>query len=153
MQVVLVEHRQTEHFPALFIGSPEQLADSYSFRIEDDLLAAKPDDFDVTIITTYPGTPYYDRAVPHPTQKDVWVYTYEATGDKTRAAEHIRLAALKHPIDHYMADVARVLEFASPSHLTSTAQRVCGTRSASLARFRTGDIIERFKEGRGRSRG
>lgn len=51
------------------------------------------------------------------------------------------------------ADVARVLEFASPSHLTSTAQRVCGTRSASLARLRTGDIIERFKEGRGRSRG
>ena len=39
------------------------------------------------------------------------------------------------------ADVARVLEFASPSHLTSTAQRVCGTRSASLARLRTGDII------------
>ena len=33
---------------------------------------------------------------------------YEATGDKTRAAEHIRLAAQKHPIDHYMADVARV---------------------------------------------
>ena len=51
------------------------------------------------------------------------------------------------------AAVARVLEFASPSHLTSTAQRVCGTRSASLARLRTGDIIERFKEGRGRSRG
>ncbi len=50
------------------------------------------------------------------------------------------------------ADVARVLEYASPSHLTSTAQRVCGTRSASLARLRTGDIIERFLQGRGRSR-
>jgi AraC-like DNA-binding protein len=51
------------------------------------------------------------------------------------------------------ADVARVLEYASPSHLTSTAQRVCGTRSASLARLRTGDIIERFRQGRARSRG
>ena len=51
------------------------------------------------------------------------------------------------------SDVARVLEYASPSHLTSTAQRVCGTRSASLARLRTGDIIERFRQGRGRSRG
>lgn len=51
------------------------------------------------------------------------------------------------------ADVARVLEFASPSHLASTAQRVCGTRSASLARLRTGDILERFRQGRGRSRG
>ena len=51
------------------------------------------------------------------------------------------------------ADVARVLEYASPSHLASTAQRVCGTRSASLARLRAGDIIERFLQGRGRSRG
>ena len=51
------------------------------------------------------------------------------------------------------ADVARVLDYASPSHLTSTALRVCGTRSASLARLRTGDILERFRQGRGRSRG
>jgi AraC-like DNA-binding protein len=50
-------------------------------------------------------------------------------------------------------DVARVLEYASPSHLTTTAQRVCGTRSASLARLRAGDIIERFQQyGRTRSR-
>lgn len=51
-----------------------------------------------------------------------------------------------------VSDVARVLEFASPSHLTSTAQRIAGTRSASLARLRTGDLIERFQQGRGRSR-
>jgi AraC-like DNA-binding protein len=50
------------------------------------------------------------------------------------------------------SDVARVLEYASPSHLASTAQRVCGIRSASLARLRTGDIIERFQQGRARSR-
>ena len=51
-----------------------------------------------------------------------------------------------------VSDVARVLDFASPSHLTSTAQRIVGTRSASLARLRTGDLIERFRQGRGRSR-
>ncbi len=51
-----------------------------------------------------------------------------------------------------ISEVARVLEFASPSHLTSTAQRIVGTRSASLARLRTGDLIERFQQGRGRSR-
>jgi AraC-like DNA-binding protein len=51
-----------------------------------------------------------------------------------------------------VADVARVLEFASPSHLTSTAQRIVGTRSPSLARLRAGDLIERFQQGRGRSR-
>jgi AraC-like DNA-binding protein len=51
-----------------------------------------------------------------------------------------------------VTEVATVLEFASPSHLTSTAQRIVGTRSASLARLRTGDLIERFQQGRGRSR-
>jgi len=51
-----------------------------------------------------------------------------------------------------VSDVSRVLEFASPSHLTSTAQRILGTRSASLARLRSGDLIERFRQGRGRSR-
>jgi AraC-like DNA-binding protein len=51
-----------------------------------------------------------------------------------------------------VSEVAVVLEFASPSHLTSTAQRIVGTRSASLARLRTGDLIERFRQGRGRSR-
>jgi len=51
-----------------------------------------------------------------------------------------------------VSEVATVLEFASPSHLTSTAQRIVGTRSASLARLRTGDLIERFRQGRGRSR-
>jgi lipoprotein NlpI len=33
---------------------------------------------------------------------------YEATGDKTRAAEHIRAAAAAAPRDDYMGDVARV---------------------------------------------
>jgi len=51
------------------------------------LLDVKPDDFDVTIITTYPGTPYYDQAVPHPTEKNVWVYTYKETGDKLYSYE------------------------------------------------------------------
>ncbi|HVE77324.1 MAG TPA: helix-turn-helix domain-containing protein [Gemmatimonadaceae bacterium] len=49
-------------------------------------------------------------------------------------------------------DVARVLGFASSSHLSSTAQRVVGTRPASLARLRTVDLVDRFAQGRGRSR-
>ncbi|MEK7857838.1 MAG: radical SAM protein [Elusimicrobiota bacterium] len=51
------------------------------------LLDVKPDEFDVTIITTYPGTPYYDRAVPHPTERDVWVYTFPENGDKLYSYE------------------------------------------------------------------
>ena len=49
-------------------------------------------------------------------------------------------------------DVARVLGFASASHLSTTAQRVVGTRPTSLARLRTIDLIARFSKGRTRSR-
>lgn len=52
-----------------------------------------------------------------------------------------------------LRDVARVLCFASPSHLSTTAQRVVGTKPASLARLRTVDLVERFVRGHGRSRG
>ena len=43
----------------------------------DWLLAEKPDDLDVTVITVYPGTPYYDRAM-HVEGK---VWKYEHAGD------------------------------------------------------------------------
>ncbi|MDE2236449.1 MAG: radical SAM protein, partial [Elusimicrobia bacterium] len=64
------------------------------------LLEAKPDDFDVTIITTYPGTPYYDRAVADPTREGVWVYTFEGTGDKlySREVDYTQVA------DYYKGD-------------------------------------------------
>ena len=51
-----------------------------------------------------------------------------------------------------VGDVARVLGFASSSHLSTTAQRVVGTRPASLARLRTIDLVDRFVHGRTRSR-
>jgi AraC-like DNA-binding protein len=50
-------------------------------------------------------------------------------------------------------DVAKILGFASSSHLAVTAQRVLGTRPASLSRLRTVDLIDRFTQGRTRSRG
>lgn len=49
-------------------------------------------------------------------------------------------------------DVARILGFASASHLSSTAQRVVGMKPASLARLRAVDLVDRFGQGRGRSR-
>lgn len=49
-------------------------------------------------------------------------------------------------------DVAGVLDFASSSHLSSTAQRIVGTKPASLARLRSVDLIQRFTRGHGRSR-
>lgn len=44
------------------------------------LLATKPDDFDATVITTYPGTPYFDEAIE--TAPGIWTYTFPRTGDR-----------------------------------------------------------------------
>jgi radical SAM superfamily enzyme YgiQ (UPF0313 family) len=51
----------------------------------DWLLAVKPDDFDATVITTYPGTPYFDEAVE--TKPGIWTYTYAKTGDRLHSLE------------------------------------------------------------------
>jgi anaerobic magnesium-protoporphyrin IX monomethyl ester cyclase len=55
--------------------------------IREWLIRNAVDDFDCTIITTYPGTPYYDMAVPHFTQPGVWTYTQPKTGDRLHAYE------------------------------------------------------------------
>lgn len=49
----------------------------------DWLLETKPDDFDMTIITPYPGSPYYDDALE---ENGCWVYTSKG-GDKLYAKE------------------------------------------------------------------
>ena len=51
----------------------------------DWLLSVKPDDFDATVITTYPGTPYFDEAIE--TQPGVWTYTYPKSGDRLHSLE------------------------------------------------------------------
>jgi radical SAM superfamily enzyme YgiQ (UPF0313 family) len=51
------------------------------------LIDVAPDDFDVTIITTYPGTPYYDEAVPDPSMSAHWIYTFAKTGDRLHMSE------------------------------------------------------------------
>ena len=51
-----------------------------------------------------------------------------------------------------LRDVAKILGYASSSHLSSTAMRVVGSKPTSLTRLRTVDLIERFVKGHGRSR-
>ncbi len=51
----------------------------------DWLLGVKPDDFDATVITTYPGTPYFDEAIE--TSPGVWTYTYPKSGDRLHSLE------------------------------------------------------------------
>lgn len=81
------------------IGHPGESLDTIK-ETENWLMECKPDDFDVTIITTYPGTPYYDQAIPHPTEKNVWIYTYKETGDRLYSYEvdYMRVA------DYYKGD-------------------------------------------------
>ncbi len=64
------------------VGHPGESADTVG-QSHQWLLEVKPDDFDVTIITPYPGTPYYDQAVPHDNTEDLWVYTIN--GDRLYA--------------------------------------------------------------------
>jgi anaerobic magnesium-protoporphyrin IX monomethyl ester cyclase len=68
------------------IGHPGE-SDSTIKDTEQWLLDTRPDDFDITIITTYPGTPYYDRAIPHPEKPGEWIYTFEKNGDRLYALE------------------------------------------------------------------
>lgn len=56
------------------IGHPGENEESVQSTL-DWLLEMRPDEFDVSIITSYPGTPIYDRAVPHPILDEVWTYT------------------------------------------------------------------------------
>ena len=83
--------------------------------------------------------------------------TFAADGGPNlkRVIDLVRLIAAaelaKNP-GYDVRDVANVLGFASPSHLSTTSQRIVGTKSASLSRLRTVDLIERFARGHGRSR-
>lgn len=54
-------------------------------QTSDWLLAVGVDDFDMTIISTFPGTPYYDDAVHH--HDDIWVYSTPENGDKLYSQE------------------------------------------------------------------
>ncbi len=67
------------------VGHPGESEESVT-ALHDWLIATRPDDFDCTVITTYPGTPYYDEAVPHQTLADVWTYTCPS-GDRLHAQD------------------------------------------------------------------
>lgn len=84
--------------------------------------------------------------------------TFAASGapNLKRVIDLVRLisaAELAKNPGYDVRDVAAVLDFASSSHLSSTAQRVVGMKPASLSRLRAVDLVERFTRGHGRSRG
>jgi anaerobic magnesium-protoporphyrin IX monomethyl ester cyclase len=73
-----IAHRHGLKVKALMsLGHPGESATTVLETL-DWLSGVKPDDFDITIITPYPGSPYYDEAVP---ENGAWVYTCK-NGDK-----------------------------------------------------------------------
>jgi AraC-like DNA-binding protein len=83
-------------------------------------------------------------------------FAAEGAPNLKRVIDLVRLIAAaelaKNP-GYDVRDVAEVLDFASSSHLSSTAQRIVGTKPTSLARLRAVDLVERFTRGHGRNRG
>ena len=60
------------------VGHPGESESSIT-DVRDWLLQVKPSDFDCTVISVYPGTPYYDEAE---LICGVWTYTAKRTGDQ-----------------------------------------------------------------------
>lgn len=67
-------------------GHPGESEETIS-QIHHWLVKNQVDDFDCTIITPYPGTPYYDKAVKHPSCDGVWTYQAPGTGDNLHSFE------------------------------------------------------------------
>ncbi|MBI4242804.1 MAG: B12-binding domain-containing radical SAM protein [Planctomycetes bacterium] len=84
--VEIAKHHGFKVKALMSIGHPGESQETI-METHDWLLKVKPDDFDVTIITTYPGTPYYDQAVKENQDSNIWVYTFKPTGDKLYAHE------------------------------------------------------------------
>lgn len=99
--VEIARHAGLKVKALMSVGHPGESADTAA-ETQQWLLAVRPDDFDCAIITTYPGTPYYDEAVPHESRPDVWTYTCRKGGDRLHAQEidFLRVA------DYYKGDPA-----------------------------------------------
>lgn len=68
------------------IGHPGESEETV-LALRDWLLEVRPADFDATVISVYPGTPYYDEAEPHPELPGVWTYTAKKSGDRLHALD------------------------------------------------------------------
>jgi anaerobic magnesium-protoporphyrin IX monomethyl ester cyclase len=78
------------------------------------LVDTRVDEFDCTVITTYPGCPYYDEAVPHVALPDVWTYTAKKSGDKLHAydVDYMKIA------DYYKGAPSEYTSYVWTDHLT-----------------------------------
>ncbi|MDD5657372.1 MAG: radical SAM protein, partial [Elusimicrobia bacterium] len=80
------------------VGHPGETRASIA-ETRDWLLRVKPEDFDVSVITAYPGTPYYDHARPLDGEPGTWIYS--APGDERLYLREIDFTEVA---DYYKGD-------------------------------------------------
>jgi anaerobic magnesium-protoporphyrin IX monomethyl ester cyclase len=68
------------------VGHAGESAESIG-DVRDWLLKVRPADFDCTVITVFPGTPYYDEAVPSAEREGVWTFTARRSGDRLHSMD------------------------------------------------------------------
>lgn len=113
---------------AMSIGHPGE-SDETIQASRDWLLSVRPDEFDVTIITVYPGTPYYDDAREQ--TAGIWTYADPRNGDRLHA----------YPVDHlsdqnfYKGIPGSYQSFVYTDHLS--AADLCQRRDALEAEVRS----------------
>ena len=149
--------------------TPAELEASFRTSLVDaaivDLAAANDDTWRAAgLAREFPSVPFFGllalRAAESPVLAQCVLLDFAdvivESVDDAACRDLVRLIAAaelaKNP-GYDVRDVAAVLDFASSSHLSSTAQRVVGTKPASLSRLRAVDLVERFTKGHGRSRG
>lgn len=81
------------------VGHPGESEETI-LDVRNWLISMQVDDFDCTIITTYPGTPYYDLATE--TSPGIWTYVQPKTGDRLHSYE----ADYSVRADYYKGDPA-----------------------------------------------
>jgi radical SAM superfamily enzyme YgiQ (UPF0313 family) len=79
----------------------------------DWLVEVRPDDFDATVITTYPGTPYFDEAVE--TTPGIWSYTCPKSQDRLHSVE----VDYRHVAEYYKGAPGNYTAFIYTDELTS----------------------------------
>src|SRR5258708_1925776 len=77
------------------------------------LLRVRPDDFDCTVITPYPGSPYFDES--RETASGVWTYAHQKSGDRL----HITEIDYSATVDFYKGAPGEYRAYTWTDHLTS----------------------------------
>jgi len=151
-RVVELAHKYGLKVKALMsVGHPGESRQSI-LDIRNWLIQMKVDDFDCTVITTYPGTPYYDLARPHESLPGVWTYNHKKTGDRLHAYE------LDHTVtaDYYKGDPnGGYTAYVFTDHLSSKEivdlrdQVEADVRQALNIPFNPGSVALRFEHSMG----